>query len=154
MSQIKLQVVDPAKMIELGEALARNFQSGDLIVLDGVVGAGKTTLTKGIAKGLKVKGSVNSPTFVIARVHESQVNGPELVHVDAYRLSSVMEVDGLDLESSLDGAVTVVEWGSGLIEGLTPENWLIQIVRDSDESNDLREVTITIPQSRSLDLKA
>jgi tRNA threonylcarbamoyladenosine biosynthesis protein TsaE len=65
-----------------------------------------------------------------------------------------MEVDGLDLESSLDGAVTVVEWGSGLIEGLTPENWLIQIVRDSDESNDLREVTITIPQSRSLDLKA
>jgi tRNA threonylcarbamoyladenosine biosynthesis protein TsaE len=154
MSQIELQVVDPAKMIELGEALARNFQSGDLIVLDGVVGAGKTTLTKGIAKGLKVKGSVTSPTFVIARVHESQVNGPELVHVDAYRLSSVMEVDGLDLESSLDGAVTVVEWGSGLIEGLTPENWLIQIVRDSDESNDLREVTITIPQSRSLDLKA
>jgi tRNA threonylcarbamoyladenosine biosynthesis protein TsaE len=101
-----------------GRALAGVLRAGDLVILTGDLGAGKTTLTQGIGAGLGVRGQVASPTFIVAREHPSLVGGPTLVHVDAYRLGSLDEVDALDLDSSLEESVTVVEWGSGLVEAL------------------------------------
>src|SRR6202046_2719509 len=101
-------------MAELGGRLARLRAAGGVVVLSGPLGAGKTTLTRGIGAGLNVRGPVTSPTFVIARVHPSLAGGPALVHVDAYRLGGLAEVDDLDLD--LGGSVTVVEWGEGLAE--------------------------------------
>ena len=120
------------------------------MVLDGVVGAGKTTLTKGIAVGLGITDVITSPTFVISRVHSSTATKHDLVHVDAYRLGAITELDSLDLESSLDDSITVVEWGAGLIEGLTAESWLIKIARDVIADSEIREVEILAPLNRSL----
>ena len=105
----------------LGRRLAGVLRAGDLVVLAGGLGAGKTTLTQGIGAGLGVRGDVTSPTFVIARVHRATAGGPDLVHVDAYRLGSLVEVDDLDLDASLADSVTVVEWGSGKVEGLAED---------------------------------
>lgn len=109
-----------ARMRDLGEQLAGLLHPGDLVVLSGGLGAGKTTLTQGIGAGLGVRGPVTSPTFVIARLHPSLRGGPDLVHADAYRLGSRAEVDDLDLDTDLDSSVTVVEWGEGLVEALAP----------------------------------
>ena len=116
------QVVVPTaeQMRVLGRRLAGLLRAGDLVVLSGPLGAGKTTLTQGIGAGLEVRGSVTSPTFVIARLHPSMSAGPDLVHADAYRLGSRAEVDDLDLDADLDSSVTVVEWGEGLVEDLAP----------------------------------
>ncbi len=103
---------------QCGRALGSILGAGDLVVLSGPLGAGKTTLTQGIAAGLGVRGPITSPTFVIARVHPSLAEGPMLVHVDAYRLGGHAELDDLDLDTDLEHAVTVVEWGAGLAEGL------------------------------------
>ena len=105
---------------KLGEELGAALEAGDLVVLDGPLGAGKTTFTQGIAKGMGVKGRVTSPTFVIAREHSSIGDGPSLVHVDAYRLGDdpLGELDALDLDSALEDAVVVAEWGGGLVEQL------------------------------------
>ena len=104
----------------LGEELGQALEAGDLVVLDGPLGAGKTTFTQGIARGMRVKGRVTSPTFVIAREHSSIGNGPSLVHVDAYRLGDdpLGELDALDLDSALEESVVVAEWGGGLVEQL------------------------------------
>jgi len=109
-----------------GEALAPLLRAGDLVVLTGDLGAGKTTLVQGIGAGLHVRGQVASPTFVIVREHPPLPRpdgtlGPALVHVDAYRLRSLDEVAALDLESEMDQAVTVVEWGGGWVEGLSDD---------------------------------
>jgi tRNA threonylcarbamoyladenosine biosynthesis protein TsaE len=104
-----------------GARLGRVLRAGDLVVLTGDLGAGKTTLTQGIAEGLGVRGPITSPTFVIARVHPSLVGGPALVHVDAYRLGGLAELDDLDLDTSLEDSVTIVEWGHGLAEGLSED---------------------------------
>ena len=105
---------------KLGEELGAALEAGDLVVFDGPLGAGKTTFTQGIARGMGVKGRVTSPTFVIAREHSSIGNGPSLVHVDAYRLGDdpLGELDALDLDSALEEAVVVAEWGGGLVEQL------------------------------------
>ena len=105
---------------KLGEELGKALEAGDLVVLDGPLGAGKTTFTQGIARGMGVKGRVTSPTFVIAREHSSIGNGPSLVHVDAYRLGDdpLGELDALDLDSALEESVVVAEWGGGLVEQL------------------------------------
>lgn len=122
--------VDTAEeMQELGRRLAVLVRAGDLLVLSGELGAGKTTFTQGLGAGLGVRGGITSPTFVIARVHPSEVGGPELVHVDAYRLGSMAELDDLDLDTDLDDAVTVVEWGEGLAEGLSESRLEIRMVR-------------------------
>jgi tRNA threonylcarbamoyladenosine biosynthesis protein TsaE len=113
----------------LGARLAGELQPGDLVVLTGDLGAGKTTFTQGVGDVLSVRGQVTSPTFVIARVHPSLVGGPALVHVDAYRLGGVAEVDDLDLDTSLESAVTVVEWGEGLVEGLSETRLEVSITR-------------------------
>jgi len=114
-----------AQMRELGGRLAGMLRAGDLVLLTGPLGAGKTTLVQGLGEALRVRGPVTSPTFVIARVHPSLTGGPGLVHVDAYRLGGLAEMDDLDLD--LDGSVTVVEWGEGLAEGLSADRLEIAI---------------------------
>ncbi len=116
-------------MHALGVRLARLLGPGDLVLLTGELGAGKTTLAAGIGEGLGVRGRVTSPTFVIAREHPSLGTGPVLVHVDAYRLGGLAEVDDLDLDSSLDEAVMLVEWGHGLVEDLAQDRLEVTIVR-------------------------
>jgi tRNA threonylcarbamoyladenosine biosynthesis protein TsaE len=129
-------------MRALGARLAEVLRPGDLVLLSGELGAGKTTLTQGLAEGLGVRGPVTSPTFVIARVHPSLRGGPDLVHVDAYRLSSLDEVDDLDLDAALDESVTVVEWGQGKVEGLSESRLEVELRRRTghdvspDESSD------------------
>ncbi|MGA8980009.1 MAG: tRNA (adenosine(37)-N6)-threonylcarbamoyltransferase complex ATPase subunit type 1 TsaE [Pedococcus sp.] len=115
-----------------GVRLASLLRAGDLVVLTGGLGAGKTTLTQGIGEGLGVRGPVTSPTFVIARVHPSLVDGPSLVHVDAYRLGGFAELDDLDLDTSLEDAVTVVEWGHGLVEDLSDDR--LEVVLDGQDT--------------------
>lgn len=117
----------------LGAGLAAELAAGDLVVLSGPLGAGKTALTRGIAAGLGVRGPVTSPTFVIARVH----HGPRvpLVHVDAYRLGTdLSEIDALDLDTDLADAVVVVEWGEGLVEQLADRHLLVRLRRGDDET--------------------
>src|ERR1700722_3388415 len=115
------------EMRALGVRLAGLLQPGDLVVLAGTLGAGKTTLGQGIGAGLEVRGPITSPTFAIARVHPSLRGGPDLVHADAYRLGSRLEVDDLDLDADVEHAVTVVEWGEGLVEYLTAGHLRITI---------------------------
>ena len=123
----EISVPTAEQMRSLGRRLASLLRAGDLVLLSGPLGAGKTTLTQGIGAGLGVRGSVTSPTFVIARVHPSLSEGPDLVHADAYRLSSRAEVDDLDLDTDLATAITVVEWGDGLVEDLAPSFLSVRI---------------------------
>jgi tRNA threonylcarbamoyladenosine biosynthesis protein TsaE len=125
----ELTVASADDMVALGRRLAAVLRPGDLVVLSGPLGAGKTTLVQGIGAGLGVRGPVTSPTFVIARVHPSLTGGPALVHADAYRLASPAEVDDLDLDASLETSVTVVEWGGGLVEGLAADRLDVSITR-------------------------
>ncbi len=121
----------------LGERLGAVLRPGDLVIIDGPLGAGKTVLAQGIGAGLGVAGEITSPTFVIARVHRPAPGGRgvPLVHVDAYRLNSLAEVDDLDLDTGLDEAVTVVEWGEGKVEQLSDTHLLIRLRRhDEDET--------------------
>ena len=129
-----------ADMRALGEELAGALRAGDLVVLTGSLGAGKTTLAQGIGAGLGVDGPVLSPTFVIARVHRG--GRVPMVDVDAYRLGSVAEVDDLDLDASLGESVTVVEWGEGLVEGLADDRLEVQIERSTDATDDGRRVLV------------
>ncbi|MCA1981301.1 tRNA (adenosine(37)-N6)-threonylcarbamoyltransferase complex ATPase subunit type 1 TsaE [Nocardioides nematodiphilus] len=142
------EVSDAEEMRDLGRTLAKQLRAGDLLVLSGELGAGKTTFTQGLGEGLGVRGAVTSPTFVIARVHPSEIGGPDLVHVDAYRLGGMAELDDLDLDTDLDDAVTVVEWGAGLAEGLAESRLEIRIVRaltidELEGDEDPRRVEIT-----------
>ena len=123
----ELPVPGAEQMRALGRRLASLLRPGDLVVLTGPLGAGKTTLAQGIGQGLGVRGPVTSPTFVIARVHPSAGGGPALVHADAYRLGSRAEVDDLDLDADLERSVTVVEWGEGLVEDLADSHLEIRI---------------------------
>lgn len=128
--QTHVATVETAEAMQLlGARLGGVLTGGDVLVLSGELGAGKTTFTQGLAEGLGVRGPITSPTFVIARVHPTLVGGPALVHVDAYRLGSVAELDDLDLDADLDDAVTVVEWGAGLAEGLNESRLEISLVR-------------------------
>ena len=128
----------------IGTALAQVVRAGDLLVLSGDLGAGKTTFTQGLAEGLGVRGDVTSPTFVISRVHPPLANGPALVHVDAYRLGESAELDDLDLDASLDDAVTVVEWGTGLAEALAEDRLEVEVLRaHGDEPGEARTLHVT-----------
>jgi tRNA threonylcarbamoyladenosine biosynthesis protein TsaE len=140
----ELRIATAGDMRDLGRRLAALLRAGDLVILAGPLGAGKTTLVQGIGAGLGVRGPVTSPTFVIARVHPPVAGpgplGPALVHADAYRLGSFGEVDDLDLDTDAGGAVTVVEWGTGLAEPLAQDRLEISIEPDKD--GDARTVRI------------
>lgn len=119
------EVATPDAMHDLGVALGRALAAGDVVVLTGGLGAGKTTLTRGIGEGLGIRGPVQSPTFVLARTHPSLVGGPPLVHVDAYRLGSAVELDDLDIDVA--HSVVIVEWGRGMAEHLADRWWEVEI---------------------------
>lgn len=140
---VDVEVPTPEDMRALGERLARILRPGDLVVLDGPLGAGKTTLAQGIGAGLGVRGNVTSPTFVIARVHPSLAAGPPLVHADAYRVDGPLEIDDLDLDASVADSVTIVEWGRGLVEGLAADRLDIEISRTIGSESEVRQVAIT-----------
>lgn len=126
---ITVATCDADETRALGARLARLLRAGDLVMLSGGLGAGKTTLAQGIGAALEVRGRVSSPTFIIARVHPALSDGPDLIHVDAYRITSLEEIDALDLDSSLDRAVTLVEWGEEKVEALSPDRLEIQVMR-------------------------
>ena len=137
----ELPTVDDTRTF--GRRLAGLLRAGDLVILDGPLGAGKTALVQGIGAGLGVRGEITSPTFVIARVHRpdpARWGRVTLVHVDAYRIGSMAEVDDLDLDASLEDAVTVVEWGEGKVEQLTDAHLIVHLERRED---DTRLVTLT-----------
>lgn len=130
---------------QLGEEIGSALEAGDVLILDGPLGAGKTTFTQGLARGLNVKGRVTSPTFVIAREHRSLVGGPALVHVDAYRLlgeddddsaDPIGALDSLDLDTDLEDAVVVAEWGGGLVEQISDTYLLVSFDRTTAVEED------------------
>jgi tRNA threonylcarbamoyladenosine biosynthesis protein TsaE len=136
----------PADTIALGARLGGQLRAGDVVVLSGPLGAGKTVLAKGIAEAMEVEGAVTSPTFVLARVHPARRPGaPAMVHVDVYRLLDhssgdlLGELDSLDLDTDLDDAVVVVEWGAGLAERLSDRHLDIRLERGPD--SDVRTAT-------------
>jgi tRNA threonylcarbamoyladenosine biosynthesis protein TsaE len=129
-----LEVPTAPDMQQLGVRLAGILQPGDVIMANGELGAGKTTLTQGIGAGLNVTGSVISPTFVLSRIHRARTDRPQLVHVDAYRLDTAGELEDLDLEATLGDSVTVIEWGQGLAERLSESRLEIDIERHGDDS--------------------
>jgi tRNA threonylcarbamoyladenosine biosynthesis protein TsaE len=137
---VELELPEPADTEALGERLAAGLGAGDLVVLSGPLGAGKTVLVRGLARGLGVAGPVTSPTFVIAREHRPLPDGAgvPLVHVDAYRLGSAgadiaAELDDLDLDTGLAEAVVVVEWGEGVAERLSARHLLVRLSRRPDD---------------------
>ncbi|WP_100445358.1 tRNA (adenosine(37)-N6)-threonylcarbamoyltransferase complex ATPase subunit type 1 TsaE [Glycomyces xiaoerkulensis] len=122
---------------EFGKRLAALLRAGDLVILTGPLGAGKTALTQGIGDGLEVAGRITSPTFVIARGHRAGPAGLPLLHVDAYRLEGLDELDDLDLDTDAADSVTVVEWGAGLAERLAESHLEVAIERHGDESREI-----------------
>ena len=144
----------PEEMHELGLDIGRELRAGDVLVLTGPLGAGKTTLTRGIGEGLPVRGPVTSPTFVLARTHPSLIGGAPLVHVDAYRLNSAVELDDLDIDFA--NSVVVVEWGAGMLDGIV-DSWLDVVIErpEGGQAGELgeelvepRQVTLTGHGSR------
>jgi tRNA threonylcarbamoyladenosine biosynthesis protein TsaE len=142
MSKLLLEqnILDADQMHALGVRVSKQFRAGDLIVLFGPLGAGKTTLTRGIGEGLRAIGNVSSPTFVIARTHKREGSDVPMVHVDAYRLGGAEELDDLDID--FENSIVLVEWGKGLLEGIS-EDWLeIEIERDHTGETETRELKI------------
>lgn len=143
-AELDVQLGSPEATARVAHALAGNLRSGDLVVLTGELGAGKTTFTRALGDGLGVRGAVISPTFVLSRIHPNDSDGarpggPDLVHVDAYRLSSPEEVDDLDLEYTMDRSVTVVEWGRDLVEHLSDSRVEITLIRSQGSDAPLVE---------------
>ena len=129
-----LKVTTAEQTHALAAALGGVLEAGDLLVLTGELGAGKTTFTQGLGEGLGVRAGIISPTFVLVRIHPNLADGPrpggpDLVHVDAYRLDSSAEIDDIDLENTMDTAVTVVEWGRDRVEHLSDSRLEIDLHR-------------------------
>jgi tRNA threonylcarbamoyladenosine biosynthesis protein TsaE len=138
---VEIELPTAADTEALGERLAEGLGAGDLVVLAGPLGAGKTVLVRGLARGLGVTGAVTSPTFVIAREHRpGRDGGVPLVHVDAYRLGGAAELDDLDLDTDLAEAVVAVEWGEGVAERLAARHVLVRLDRRHD---DVRTAVVT-----------
>ena len=136
--QLSILIENENQMHELGVRLGSLLKPGDLVSLNGVLGAGKTTLTKAIGEGVGVKGSISSPTFLIARTHPT-TSGTPFVHIDAYRLSAPRELDDLDIDYS--NSISVIEWGRGFTDGLSESLLEIEIERflESEE----RKITVS-----------
>jgi len=130
----RLKVTTAEQTHALGAALGGVLEAGDLLVLTGELGAGKTTFTQGLGEGLGVRAGIISPTFVLVRIHPNlpdgpRPGGPDLVHVDAYRLESAAEIDDIDLENTMDSSVTVVEWGRDRVEHLSDSRLEVDLHR-------------------------
>ncbi len=134
---MKLQIKSAEEMEQLGSKLASLLKPGDLVLLAGPLGAGKTTLTRGIGKGLNAEGTIQSPTFVLARTH--RIPNGKLVHVDAYRLSSAVELDDLDI--NFENSIVIVEWARDYLDGYSENFLTVEIDRTSED--DERVVTLT-----------
>lgn len=139
---MKLQIKSAEEMEQLGSKLAGLLKPGDLVLLAGPLGAGKTTLTRGIGKGLKAEGTIQSPTFVLARTH--RIPNGKLVHVDAYRLSSAVELDDLDID--FENSIVIVEWARDYLDGFSENFLTVEIDRTSED--DERVLTLTPTGSR------
>lgn len=152
---LRVIVPDAGAMKKLGAKLAKILVPGDMIIASGELGAGKTTFTQGLGAGMGVSGPVISPTFVLSRIHENE-NGPALIHVDAYRLGSAAELEDLDLELQMENAVTLVEWGDGLAEGLRENRLNLEILRASNPADQTRIVYLdgVGPRWQDVDLAA
>jgi tRNA threonylcarbamoyladenosine biosynthesis protein TsaE len=137
----KLQVRDADEMHALGIRIGKKLQAGDLVVLVGPLGAGKTTLTRGVGEALGAIGNVSSPTFVIARTHKRESGEAAMVHVDAYRLGSADELDDLDID--FPNSIVLVEWGKGMLDGISENLLEVEIERDHTGESETREVTVT-----------
>lgn len=124
-----VQITSVEQTQALGEALGRLLRAGDLLMLRGELGAGKTTFAQGIGRGMQVRGQVSSPTFIVARVHPSLVGGPDLIHADAYRITDLEDLETLDLDSTIDECVTIVEWGEGKTEAMSEARLEINVTR-------------------------
>lgn len=146
---ISIETPSVADIQSVGAAIGRAARGGDLVMLTGPLGAGKTTMTQGIARGLGIAGAVASPTFVIAQIHHG--DRLDLVHVDAYRLTSMDELDALDLDTTLDESLTVVEWGQGKVEVLTDARLEIVIARPegADAGVDVADLLDDAPRTLS-----
>ncbi len=132
---ISILVEDKTQTQQLAEKIGTQLKAGDVVLLSGDLGAGKTTFTQGLAKALSVRGSITSPTFVIARLHPNLGEGPALLHVDAYRLNSLAEIADLDLVSDLSRAIVVVEWPRDMVDDLTDNPIKINLITNPDNEN-------------------
>jgi len=139
---MKLEIKSAEEMEQLGSKLAGLLKPGDLVLLAGPLGAGKTTLTRGIGRGLSAQGTIQSPTFVLARTH--RIPNGKLVHVDAYRLSSAMELDDLDID--FEQSIVIVEWARDFLDGYSENFLTVEIDRTNED--DSRLVTLTPTGSR------
>ena len=137
----QLQVRDAEEMHALGIRIGKQLQAGDLVVLVGPLGAGKTTLTRGVGEALGAIGNVSSPTFVIARTHKRENGEAPMVHVDAYRLGSADELDDLDID--FPKSIVLVEWGKGMLDGISDNLLEVEIARDHTGESETREVSIS-----------
>ncbi|WP_185933826.1 tRNA (adenosine(37)-N6)-threonylcarbamoyltransferase complex ATPase subunit type 1 TsaE [Actinobaculum suis] len=145
----EIVIPDAEEMQSFGRALGESVQRGDLVMLTGPLGAGKTTLVRGVAAGMNVSGRVTSPTFVIANVHKNRGTGPDLIHVDAYRLEGLEELDALDLDTSLEDSATLIEWGTGKVEVLSPDRLEITITRPEGAARgqDVADLYVDAPRT-------
>jgi tRNA threonylcarbamoyl adenosine modification protein YjeE len=135
---MEFRIQDPDHMHLLGLAISKALRAGDLLLLNGPLGAGKTTLTRGIGEGLGAQGTVQSPTFVLARTHRTAV-GPKLVHVDAYRLNSAVELDDLDIDFA--NSIVVVEWARDYVDGIADHFLQVDINRESEDESRLVNIS-------------
>jgi tRNA threonylcarbamoyl adenosine modification protein YjeE len=140
---MKFTISTPEQMEQFGHELAKQLRAGDLVLLEGNLGAGKTTLTRGIGEALGASGTVQSPTFVLARTHKT-ATGPKLVHVDAYRLSSAVELDDLDID--FERSIVVIEWPRDFLDGVLDQFLRVKIDRGRDD--DVREVELSFKGER------
>ena len=134
---MNLQIPDQEAMHLLGTQIAQLLQAGDLVLLNGQLGAGKTTLTRGIGEGLGAIGTIQSPTFVLARTHKTS-KGPKLVHVDAYRLGSAVELDDLDID--FENSIVIIEWARDFVEKISENYLVVDIDRASEDDTRSLEI--------------
>lgn len=143
-TQVTLRSRSADETREVGSRLAQFLQAGDLVILAGDLGAGKTTLVQGLGAAMNVRGRVTSPTYIVARVHPALSGGPDLIHVDAYRVEDALDLETIDLDTELEHSVTVVEWGAGKVEALAPERFEIHFgdEDDGEGGEDTRQIRI------------